>query len=279
MTKLEHTKELIHSSVTDSSAVLLSFGKDSMVLAHLIREVAPRNPMRTHDFPIPVIYFRDPWFPFKNMFADSIIRSWAMEVHDWQPMAAGIKVKEDMLELVSRYPFAGREMDIPKNVCAPEEYPRRDYICGLNDWVLRPKSGRTTFPWDTVFHGHKSSDVDPFEGHVPLEADSVTAGSASVVFPLRHWTDDDVWDYIEDHNIPIQESRYLAAVHEERDDKWWNNDYVHACTACIDPRNDKEVHCPKLNKTVPNVGNQVLRIQALPDYIADAKLKRKLEVA
>ena len=64
-------------------------------------------------------------------------------------------------------------LDIPKNVCPPEEYPRRDFICGLNDWVLRPKAVTVT-PWDVVFHGHKSSDVDPFEGSVPLRSDTET---------------------------------------------------------------------------------------------------------
>jgi hypothetical protein len=274
MSKIQDSIDLIRAKAEKAAkpAALLSFGKDSMAMATLIRVAlhgglkGPRHFPLTHAFPVPVIYYRDPWFPQKHEFAEHVIESWSMEVHDYPPFLAGVKVNNERLELVARYNFGAREIDMPKNVVAPEIYPRRDYICGLSDWLLRPKCVRTTFEWNCVFIGHKSADVDPFEGPVPLKVDSLNIGGVEVVFPLRHWSDEDVWTYIEQMSIPVQRSRY----HDRREieDLWYNNDYVHACTACIDPRETaQEVFCPKLKRNVPNRGAEVLKLQGVPEYI------------
>lgn len=261
MNKIEHSIDLIKRNLANARrpAAMLSFGKDSMVMAHLIRG-------GSNAFPIDVIYHRDPWFPHKNLFADSVINSWGMTVHDFPPMTTGVKVKPDMLELVSRYSFGIREIDIPKNVCAPEDYPRRDYICGLNDWIKRPKAFVMDYPWDTVFIGHRSADVDPFEGHVPLKVDEYIGGGVRIVFPLRNWTDAEVWNYIAHEHIPVQDTRYKDRV--DVDDKWHSNDYTHACTACIDPRvTSPTVFCPKLKRDVPNHGAIVNQLRTDAEYI------------
>jgi len=275
MSKIQESLDLIRAKATkaDKPAVMLSFGKDSMALATLIRIALSTGlngqhfPL-THAFPLPVVYYRDPWFPHKNEFANGIIRSWSMEVHDYPPFAAGVKTNEHSLELVSRYNFGAVAIDMPKNVAGPEVYPRRDYICGLNDWLARPKVAFTPYPWDLVFIGHKSSDVDPFEGPVPLKANFVKLPGVEIVFPLRDWTDAEVWEYIESQAVPVQKSRY-----KDRQDKgelWYNNDYTHACTACIDPRERaEEVFCPKLKRNVPNRGGQVLQLHTMPDYIGE----------
>jgi 3'-phosphoadenosine 5'-phosphosulfate sulfotransferase (PAPS reductase)/FAD synthetase len=255
MNKIEHSIDLIRYGIATSQrpAAMLSFGKDSMAMAHLIRG-------NSQTFPIEVIYHRDPWFPHKNEFADGIIRSWNMSVHDFPPTAAGVKVKPDMLELVSRYNFGVGFMDVPKNISPPEEYPRREFICGLNDWLLRPK-GTIQTPWDMVFIGHRSADVDPFEGAVPLKSDTTRIGGVNVVFPLRDWTDAELWDYIKTNHVPVQEARYNG------DEHWHANDWTHACTLCIDPRETRErVMCPKLKREVKNRGAEVLQLHARPDY-------------
>jgi 3'-phosphoadenosine 5'-phosphosulfate sulfotransferase (PAPS reductase)/FAD synthetase len=269
MSKLNDSLTLIEQAIVASQrpAVLMSFGKDSMAMANLIRQTGARGGFpKTHGFPIDVIFHRDPWFKHKNEFADYIAQSWGMEVHDFPPMAAGVKVKHDMIELVSRYHFGNSAIDIPKNVCAPHQYPRRDYICGLNDWVLRPKTFLADYPWDTVFMGHRDADVDPFEGAVPLGIDETNAGGVRLLFPIRSWTDAELWDYIESEHIPVQETRYDGRW--ERTDKWYNNDYVHACTACIDPRETREsVYCPKLQVQVKNRGAEVAQLHERPPYL------------
>lgn len=266
MSKESDAIELIQSVLVESErpAAMLSFGKDSMVMAHLIRLAGSHSMFpKTHGFPVDVIYHRDPWFPHKHAFADEIIRSWGMEVHDFPPMQTGVKTKPDMIELVARYNFGSGYMDVPKNTLPPEAYPRRDYLCGLNDWILRPKTFLLDYVWDTVFIGHRSADVDPFEGHVPLNCDETELGGVRMVFPLRDWSDDEVWDYIKQNDIPTQQTRYGDA-----DDVWHVNDYTHACTACIDPRELRDtVFCPKLKRDVKNRGGEVMQLHAAPHYV------------
>jgi 3'-phosphoadenosine 5'-phosphosulfate sulfotransferase (PAPS reductase)/FAD synthetase len=259
-------------------AVMLSFGKDSMVLASLIRQAllgehslnGQHFPLAS-GFPLPVVYHRDPWFHAKHDFADQVSRSWGMEIHDYPPFLCGIKTNENILELVARYPFGQSAIDIPKNVCRPDEYPRRDFICSLHDWMFRPRGtfNPQLYPWDTVFMGHKSSDVDEFEGRVPLKANHAIIGGIPLVFPLRSWADEDVWAYIDENHVPVQPTRYQG--HKEAEDKWYSNDYIHACTACVDPRNPKTVFCPKLKRDVPNVGELMLELRADTPYIEREK--------
>jgi hypothetical protein len=155
-------------------------------------------------------------------------------------------------------------MDLPVNT--EEPLRKRDFVCGL-EWLRRTKAnGIVEWPWMTAFIGHKDCDVDPYEGAVPLAHDAADAAGVNVVFPLRRWTDDDVWQYIEENHVDYDKRRYAARL--EVPDKWLNPDYLHACTKCIDPREDaEEVMCPKLGRMVPNVSRKVLRLDDLPPYI------------
>jgi 3'-phosphoadenosine 5'-phosphosulfate sulfotransferase (PAPS reductase)/FAD synthetase len=274
--KIEISKQLIYEQRNVPSVVYCSFGKDSTVMLHLVREVMPVNPLTTEGaYPRPVIYHRQPWFPDKNKFADELIRKWGIEVYDFPPFAAGVKMKPARehnnngdgdrsrpLELVARYSFGHTYIDLPMSTEKP--VTGRPYMCGLH-WLLRPGSV-ATFPWKVAFVGHKSSDVDPFEGRVPLRGDSADVGNVHMVFPLRDWTDDDLWDYIELAKVPFDTRRYKNR--QEVPDRWHNPDYFHTCTACIDPRETaEEVMCPKLKRPVPNSGPGVTRLETLPDYI------------
>ena len=242
-------------------------------MAHLIRKAFPggmngKHFPKAHAFPMPVIHYRDPWFQFKYDFANWIVNSWDMEVFDYPPYATGVKTKDDRIELVARYAFAnqGDGIDMPKNVEDFNRYPRRDYICGLNDWMLRPKMRLLQYPWDLVFIGHKSSDVDPFEGALLLKYDSTMCGDVRLAFPLRHWTDEDVWDYTEANHIPFQRTRYENR--KDLDETWWNPDWTHACTKCIDPRESaQEVFCPKLKRNVPNRSSEIIQLRDIPAYV------------
>ena len=265
--KIAHAKHLIYEWGAGPAVLLCSFGKDSMVLLDLIRQVLPARTgsarMNCHSYPLPVIYHRHPYFPAKHEFADSVIRSWMLEVYDFPPVACGVKAKGDRLELVTRYQIGNGVIDLPMNTEPPIE--RRPFVCGLQ-WLTRPKTLGAQWPWQTVFIGHKSSDVDPYEGPVPFKADRVETAGVNAVFPLRHWTDQDVWDYTELNAVPYDKRRYRDRA--ELEDKWLNPDYVHACTACIDPREKaKTVPCPKLAGLVRNMGPTVVRMETLPDYI------------
>jgi hypothetical protein len=117
-----------------------------------------------------------------------------------------------------------------------------------------------------LFVGHKSSDVDPFDGPVPLKASTAEVGGVTLAFPLKDWSDSDVWDYTDLNHIVVDQRRYH--VRSEVKDRWYNNDYIHACMACVDPRcKEKEVFCPKLKRNVPNLGGYVLQLHADLPYV------------
>jgi len=265
--KIKHATALLRY-FPEPRALMCSFGKDSMVLLDLIRNVLPRTNFLCGECPVQVIHHRNPWFPAKYEFADSIIKSWNLEVHEYLPIGTGVKCNDERLELVARYAFGTSGMDLPMNI--EEPLPRRDFACGLQ-WILRPTATSMRWNWKTVFVGHKSSDVDPYEGPVPLKHDAAKIGNVNLVFPLRHWTDDDVWEYIETNHVPYDKRRYAGRL--ETPNRWLNPDFLHACVKCCDPRNkDPEVMCPKLGKMVPNIGDKIQILDTRPNYIQPTSL-------
>ena len=128
--------------------------------------------------------------------------------------------------------------------------------------------------WDVGFVGHKACDSDPIYGgdagtRVEAIMNPMHIGS---VYPLRDWTHDDVFQYLEDNDVPIQLDRYekVDGKWRESSDRSENCDYVHACTKCIDKRAGKFVDCPKLSMRIANsVGNVPWADQTKPSYMED----------
>lgn len=242
----------------DQPVVMSSFGKDSMVMLFIIFRVMSKR--------IPVIYHGVPWSPWKNDFAQSMIKLWNLEVYDYLPTASGIKVKPDRLEIVHRYEMGSKPrqaIDIPVNILPPVQ----NFQCGLK-MLARPK-GSILYQWNLTLIGHKSCDVDQYEGHVPLKSDLVEMkGMTALGFPLKDWSDEELWEFIEQRRIPVQYgTRYDQR--KEIDYKDFNPDFIEACTACIDPRNPAEVFCPLVNREIDNVSAGVLRFEGKPDYIGE----------
>lgn len=233
-------------------AIMCSFGKDSMVMLHLIRAASQS---------IPVIFYSDPWFPEKYAFAQKIIREWGLESHDYPPSAVSLWEGKEIMAFTNHYQIGdvpGAVLQLPKNILPPEKGKR--FLCGLKQVLGRP-TGSFRYPWDAVFIGHKSSDKDQIAGEVPLNCDvKQNAGvGPDAIFPLRAWTDDDIWDYTERFAIPQQEDRYDVANRKEREDKTTNSDYAHVCIACCDRRDKRvSVPCPMMGGLeVTNVSAQV----------------------
>ena len=156
-------------------------------------------------------------------------------------------------------------MMLPLEICEPVKNEK--LLCGLKDFIEKPK-GTFAFPFDLIFHGHKDSDVDACHGHVPLRSDSnMPRDAAATSYPLRNWTDADVWNYIEKHDIPIHHDRYekVEETWRQKEDKRFNHHYMPACTNCLDPENARSVYCPKLKCEVANVSAQYL----VPEFKAN----------
>lgn len=224
--KIEAAKVLIGQVMQEAGrpAIMSSFGKDSMVLLHLVRSLGHK---------LPVIFHKEPFMPKKYRFARKVINLWDLTVYDFPPNATAVQEHEGEYEIVNYYPGGQRPVVLPTGICAPAkgETP----LCGLHDIYLKP-IGTFGYPWDFVFVGHKSSDHDPIYGAVPLAADVArNLGSASAAFPVRHFTDEDVWAYHKQFDLPMHVERYEQTKDgwRERADKTQNPDYFPACVACM----------------------------------------------
>lgn len=263
MGKLEDTISRLNNwfEQFERPVMMSSFGKDSMVMFFIVFRLMKKR--------MPIIYHGVPWEPWKNDFAWSIIKLFRLEVYDYPPIMSGIKVKPELLEIVHRYQIGGdpgKGIDIPVNI-EQMKTPLEFKNCGLA-MLERPK-GAMSFPWNLILIGHKDCDVDQFDGPVPLKAALIKLeGLPATAFPLKEWTDDDVWDFIDYHHVPVQRgSRYIGR--QEMAFKGFNNDYIEACTRCIDPRLPKKVFCPLVNRDIDNVSDRVLKFEGRASYIGE----------
>jgi len=252
--KISGAQNLVHRVLAQAKtpSIMSSFGKDSMVMLHLIRSLTGN---------LPVVFYREPFMPKKFRFANAVIDEWDLTVHDYPPLETTVVEKDGSVEVVSAYTIGKRALFRPKGFYKSGN--GEVSLCALHDLYLKA-TGTYTYPWDVVFVGHKSTDVDPIQGAVPLSADYANyVDCASIAYPLRHFTDQDVWDYTEKFNLPIHHSRYekVEGKWGERSDKRFNPDYFPACTACMVPESGS-VPCPRLGGLI--VSNISDKLRWLP---------------
>lgn len=227
--------------------VMCSFGKDSIAVLHMVRKFAD----------LPVVFHREPFQHHKYDYANRIIRDWDLHVVDYPPLGTTVSESDTELEIVNQYQAGNKYVYLPTGLRPP--VPGQKVICAL-DKIYHKPTGTFNYPFDIAFHGHKSVDVDPILGGVPLNSDvAMNLGSISAAFPLRHFTNADVWRYIEENAIPVHESRYekTADGWREREDKTDNPDYINACYACMSNKTGSSVPCPKFGCNVSNISSQL----------------------
>jgi len=71
---------------------LWSGGKDSTVLLHLLREILGS---------IPVVCFREPWFPYKDRFVNRVIEEWNLEAWDWHPAKVALTKGHGRIDILN----------------------------------------------------------------------------------------------------------------------------------------------------------------------------------
>jgi 3'-phosphoadenosine 5'-phosphosulfate sulfotransferase (PAPS reductase)/FAD synthetase len=238
-------------------AVLWSGGKDSTALLHLVRGLRPD---------VEVILWRVPWLPAKWEFHERIARAWGLTVWDFPPAWSAVCHGNGRMDLMEAYQVGAQALVVARGTevfdpCGP-------WVCGRK-WLERPKAAGVEFPWDVVFHGHKSVDVDPCSGNVPLRVDVLEpVGCARIYYPLRDWSDEDVTAYSLENGVPWDGNRYELAdgVLRSLADKNLNSDYYHACMRCIDRREGPVVRCPLSGLDVENLSGRVQVYEPVHEY-------------
>jgi len=226
--------------------VLWSGGKDSTAMLHLIRHKVGAK--------LPVIQWREPRFRHRYAYSDRLARAWDLEMYDYAPLGYALTDGYDIettvprFDFVKLYPFGQKSLALCLGTedPQPEELASGRYLCGLD--ALKRPTGTFNFPWDAAFHGQKSADVDLIKGQVPLAQDAlVQAGVPTQYYPMRHWSDADVWNYLEAEGVPNDETRYEKSdgVWQHRKDKSANSDYYPVCWNCVNRHLGDTVWCPK----------------------------------
>jgi hypothetical protein len=268
MNKLDQAIQSISKSLSlsKSPVVAWSGGKDSMVLLDIIK-----NKMGVKT---PVILFREPWQPRKYQFQDSIIRDWELECYSWHPFHSAFQQTGGEFEVQHYYRFDTTVVTCPSGIT--EIVEGKPWACAI-DMANRPKQHSLVTGWTDVFIGHKACDSDPiYGGDAGTRIDvRIVPGQATMHFPLKNWTHDDIWEYIVQNNLPWDKDRYEVSSDSkftERKDKTSNADYINACVACVDKRSDaaKFVYCPKYKGYIENCSSSLTWAdQTKPSYMND----------
>lgn len=231
MEKLATARRVIAESLKIARAplVLWSGGKDSMLLLWLIREVRPDAQ---------VAYFRGFEDETKHAFAGEIIESYGLNMADLQPVARDVVAKDGHIELIEVYEVApGVHLYFPIEA-EPGHVPGPGSLCAVLK-LNEPRAARCLDDFDCVFIGHRGDDADPVHGDIPL-ADYVHAqNSVQFVYPLKDFTESDVWAASAALSVPQNTLRYRDK------DMRFNADYWPLCTRCLEPQEGETVECPK----------------------------------
>jgi hypothetical protein len=260
--KAQETLRALKVMLKDYAAPVIncSFGKDSMVLLHLCY---------ANSLPLPIVYYRDPYFPRKNAFADSVIQAWNLAVWDYPPIRTSLLHGAEMVALVSEYQ-SGPGLSTIAVLKNTSEYKEgsdpREYLCAVS-FLSRP-CGTFNYPWDLALIAHKDVDEDQIYGIVPLHSQLVMRDDGpDCYFPLKDWSLDDVWDYTEAFHVPFQADRYDIKTRSELEDKTFNSDWYPTCLRCVDKRlSGQTVFCPKFNRELKNVSEKAAQYGWTPDY-------------
>ena len=222
--------------VSVNPVCLCSFGKDSLVMLHLILRIKK----------VPVIYWREPFFQSKFEHPQKIAQEWDLEIYDYPPAFTDYLQLDDYFDVYNFYYAGGNYINL---FTGTRNYKPEDkkFLCAIKDLLLRPKCSGYDFKWDSIFHGHKQSDPLYIGGKIELPKVKMF-GKGIMALPIKDWSDEEIWQYIERYFLPYNKERYDNKKEEK------NNDIFPTCHDCLDYRNIGEVFCPKQKKNVKCIG-------------------------
>ena len=262
---MKKAKKIVRKQLNshDRAVVACSFGKDSLTVLHLVKTVCDKlekdfdvlwNNTKVH-------------YPSVYKIKDKLEREWDLNIIETE---AKMKFKE----VIKKYGWPGfnagqRYKDKASNGCCYQikKKPTKQAIKN-NDWDLY-FDGLTAYESDTRFLSMKQYGMAHYHKDFGLQK----------VHPIGWWSVDDVWDYIEKHDIPYPDvydkevenytkRGYSEQVCGHRVDRAIRNG-CWCCTLAIK-------NCPEkmkqLRKYYPKMWDALMRKWGLADKIAEKKL-------
>lgn len=221
---IEKVRQNIREGLDEAKnpVMMCSFGKDSMLLLSLIREVKD----------IPLIWFQDDMTFEEKRFAKKIIAAWDLTVYSYLAAHKYFVPNGDDLTLVSEYAVNGFALPLLTNIEHSDK-------CGLLLSQKRTPQARWNF--DVTFTGWKKADSHPLLPNVNL--DNLDYAGTKFVSPLKDLSDDEVFEMLAMKGIPSDEQRYAGGV---------NSDVLYACTRCLQG-SGVTCWCPDEKRFIPMV--------------------------
>lgn len=237
--KISRACEILEKSLHGQRpAVLTSFGPRSMLLTHMLRE------WHTHEFE--AIFFRHPFFPKKQHFAETTIARWDLTCHqNIAPSGSWIANGEVC------YAYGQSDLN-PQGIFGikiDREEPRQHwpYLCGKAD-LLECHRGKTEWPWKNLITAVKD------------ESEVQHRGDGILIFnPITSFSDEEVWALIDEYKVPVDDMVYesIGGVWKKKADRAFDPTQIAYCNLCF--AGDVKVKCPKSGLMMDTI---------LPRYLA-----------
>jgi len=219
--------------------VLYSGGHDSQVLLWLARQARPD---------VTAVYCEMHEDARKQAFVSESCHMWGIRLDVRRPFARDLIGNGDHIEVFNAFPLGESVLRMGMQATGRETNARHLCAVRLRCEDLPP---RESWDYDLALMGQRDDDTDPAYGPVPVGLDELTVGGVRVLFPIRQWTNADVWTVTRQYGIPQNWRRYDKATGEKLTNSTWDNDRYHLCTTCLEPGQDVDlVECPRNGKAI-----------------------------
>ena len=238
-----------------NGVILWSGGKDSMAMLHFLRFKMGLK--------LPVIQWREHKLRERYAYSDRFIKEWGLEVYDYPAsrleLASGIDTQtgEIRFDLLKYFQWGTRALILSLGTERPVE--GKPYLCAVDDYLGRP-TGTFNWKWQSAWIGTKNTDADLIKGQICLKQHvRLAEGSPAQLYPMRDWTDKNIFQYLEDNGVEPDPTRYIKVgdTWENNPDKSLNADFYPTCVNCVDRHQGKQVYCPKLKCEITNISDKV----------------------
>jgi hypothetical protein len=200
-----------------------SFGKDSMLLLHLARQIRPE---------IPVLIFNALWDKGHKKWVEKVITDLNLVAFFCRPNV----LQYQNGSVLSFYPFGSHQIPLITDVLPGE-------ACGL-DLGNKVLSGAplAVYPWDLTLVGSRKTDSHRLVPDLEIPPSTETHRIAA---PLWELSDADVWALIDELGVGTDPRVYV----DEREE--FDPGNLKACFSCLEP--DRTVYCPKLGRNIQSI--------------------------